>query len=208
MSETVFLQELEATIAFFDMRRFSVMSAQLGPVDLGVALRRYYEHVEEGIIQSGGRVVKFMSDGVLALFMAHGQRDHAASALQLLRGLEARVGQWLEENARMGLPVMVYSVGVASGGVLFGELGTARQRAYDVLGNPVTTAIRLSRLATVRAVPHLIASGTVQALLEPARVIEVEGAELSGKMVRLYRLLAEGEPGAVGGVGEGAKPRE
>jgi class 3 adenylate cyclase len=82
---------------------------------------------------------------------------------------------------------------VASGCVLFGELGTARQRAYDVLGNSVTMAIRLSRLATVRGVPYLVASGTIQALLEPARVIEVEGAELSGKMVRLYRLLAEGE---------------
>ncbi len=95
----------------------------------------------------------------------------------------------------MGLPVMVYSVGVASGGVLFGELGTARQRAYDVLGNPVTTAIRLSRLATVRGVPHVIGSTTIQALRDQpgARAIEVEGAEVSGKMLRLYRLLGEGE---------------
>lgn len=193
MSEKVFLQEMEATVAFFDMRQFSVMSAQLGPVDLGVALRRYYEHVEEGILQHNGRVVKFMSDGVLALFVALSQRDHAASALQMLRGLEQRVPAWLEENARMGLPLMVYSVGVASGGVLFGELGTARLRAYDVLGNPVTTAIRLARLATTRAAPHLIASWTVQALHEAAPVIEVEGAELGSKKMRLYRLLAEAE---------------
>jgi adenylate cyclase len=193
MSDKVFLQEMEATVVFFDMRQFSVMSAQLGPVDLGVALRRYYEHVEEGILQHNGRIVKFMSDGVLALFMALSQRDHAASALQMLRGLEHRVPAWLEENARMGLPVMVYSIGVASGGVLCGELGTARLRAYDVLGNPVTTAIRLSRLATTRGVPHIIASGTIQALREAAPVIEIEGAELSNKKVRLYRLLAEGE---------------
>jgi adenylate cyclase len=193
MSDKVFLQEMEATVAFFDIRQFSLISSQLGPVDIAVALRRYYEHVEEGVLANEGRIVKFMSDGVLSLFMAIARRDHAADALKMVRGRESVQQGWLEENARLGLPVMQYSVGIASGGVLYGELGTARQRAYDVLGNPVTLAIKLARMATIRGTPHLISSTTVQAQREAVAAIEVEGAELGTRKVRLYRLLSDRE---------------
>lgn len=193
MSDKIFLQEMTASVAFFDVRRFSVMSAQLGPVDVGIALRRYYEHVEAGITARDGRIVKFMSDGVLALFPSVGDKDHAGNALAALRDLGASVAEWLAENERMGLPALEYSAGVSSGGVLYGELGTARLRAFDVLGLPVIQAIRLARLATVRSSPHLAAAATIAAARLAVPSIEVEGVEIGKERVRLYRLLAAHE---------------
>jgi adenylate cyclase len=190
MSDKIFLQEMTSSVAFFDVRRFSVMSAQLGPVDVGVALRRYYEHVEGGVLSRDGRIVKFMSDGVLAIFPSVGDKDHAGNALAAVRDLGAAAGEWLEENQRMDLPALEYSIGVASGGVLYGELGTAKLRAFDVLGLPVIQAIRLARLATVRSTPHLIAGSSIGASRLQVPSIELEGVEIGKERVRLYRLLS------------------
>jgi adenylate cyclase len=198
MSEKIFLQEMVATAAFFDVRRFSVMAAQLGPVDVGVVLRRYYEHIEAAVLAHEGRILKFMSDGVLALFPSIGDRDHAGDGLAALRRLGSELAGWLAENERLRLPVIEYSSGMASGALLYGELGTAKLRAIDALGMPVIHAIRLSRLATIRKVPHLVAASTIQAARRPedAPSIETEDAEIGAQRVRLFRLLGERETAA------------
>ena len=198
MTDKIFLQESTATVAYADMRRFSIISAQLGPVDVSVALRRYYEHIEESVLHHGGRIVKFMSDGVLVLFPSVSGRDHAGNGLGMLSRLAETVGPWLEENEAKGLPVMEYSVGVATGRVLHGEVGTARQRAFDLLGLPVVLAMQLAHLATVRTTPHLITGPCIQSAGGQVPSIEVEGAELAGERIRLYRLLAPRETQATG----------
>ena len=201
MSDKIFLQEMAATVAFFDMRRFSQIVAQLGPVDLGVALRRYYEHVEESVLRHDGRIIKFMSDGVLGLFPSVSAKDHAGNGLAALKELRESNDAWLAENDTFGLPVMEFSAGAASGGVLFGELGTARQRAHDVLGQPVILAIRLARLATERCTPHLVSANTIQIARQVQPSIEVDGAELGGQKLRIYRLLSGSEIEAARGEG-------
>jgi len=199
MGETIFLQEMTASVAFFDVRRFSVMSAQLGPVDVGVALRRYYEHIEAAVAAHDGRIVKFMSDSVLVLFPSVGNKDHAGNALAALRDLALSMDAWLEENQKLALPSLEYSAGVSAGGLLYGELGTARLRAFDVLGLPVIQAIRLARLATARSAPHLIAASCVGAARASVPSIEVEGVEIGKERVRLYRLLTGSELASEGG---------
>jgi class 3 adenylate cyclase len=77
--------------------------------------------------------------------------------------------------------------------VLYGEVGTARQSTFDLLGLPVVLAMQLAHLATVRSTPHLITASCIQSAQRPASSIEVGGAELAGERVRLYRLLAPGE---------------
>ena len=196
MSENIFLQEMQATVVFFDVRRFSRLTASLGPTDLAVALGVFYRHVEEHVLGQGGRVVKFISDAVLALFPSVGGADHAGQALSMLGTLGERAGDWHAGNRERGLPELVYSVGAATGAVLHGELGTDRLRAFDALGRPVTLAVKLAQLATVRDVPHLVTGGTVEAASADVPCIEVEGFEFADEPVRLYRELGsrEGAP--------------
>ena len=184
----MFLQELEATAIYFDMKRFGVIAAQLGPVELGIALSRYYDHCSAPVEKHGGRVVKFMGDAVLGAFLAGGASDHRAEAAAALAELAAGKPAWLADNASRSLPVMEYTVGVATGSVLAGDVGTSRLRFFDILGEPVKLAQQLSRLATTRNVGHLVAASTFDPIKASVKGVEVEPAEFGSRRFRLYRL--------------------
>lgn len=188
MSHDVFLQEMPASVAFVDLRGFSQVSQRLGPVEVGVLLTRYYNHVEEAVVAHGGRVVKFFADTVLALFPSAGGKDHAGDVLRMVAALDQSYAAWAKENARMKLPELAYAVGVSTGDVLHGDIGTDRQRAFDVLGASVTLAAKLVRLAKTRDVRHLIAAETINTAREKPACIETEGAEIGGNAERVYRL--------------------
>lgn len=183
----MYLQELEATAIYFDMKRFGVIAAQLGPVELGLALSRYYEHCSEHVEKHGGRVVKFMGDSVLCAFLGTGAKKHRTSAIAALGDTLRSLPAWLEDNAKRSLPVMEYTVGAATGPVLAGDVGTARLKFYDILGEPVKLAQQLARLATTRGDSHLVAVSTFEGVESVARV-EVEPAEFGHRRLRLYRL--------------------
>ncbi|HEY3355840.1 MAG TPA: adenylate/guanylate cyclase domain-containing protein [Polyangia bacterium] len=184
--DTMFLQEVEATVVAHDLKGFGVLAAQLGPVELGIELGRYYEHVAAAVAAEGGRVVKFLGDGVLSVFV--GGKDHRAAGLaaiaRTLRDREA----WLADSAQRGRPLLDYTVGAATGPVLAGDVGIPRLRMYDVLGQPVNFAFRLCALAAARGVTHLVTAATYEGTKAPVPGIEVEGVELSGKPLRLFRL--------------------
>ena len=77
--------------------------------------------------------------------------------------------QFLDENATRKLPVLDYAIGVASGAVLAGELGTDKLRFYDVLGQPVNQAFRVCALATRRGVSNLVDAATWEGVKTPGR---------------------------------------
>jgi adenylate cyclase len=158
-------------------------------MDLGIALGRFYKHVEEHVRAHAGRVVKFVSDSALAVFPSIGGVDHAGRALGMVQMLGEEAPRWWEENMQQGQPTMEYSLGLASGNVLHGEIGTEHQRSFDVLGRPVALAVKLARLATVRGTPHLVGEPCVDSAKESPPTIELEGAEFGGEQVRLFRVL-------------------
>lgn len=190
MSKDIFLKEMRASVALFDVRSFSALSSRLGPMDLGISLGRFYRHVEDAVQARDGQIVKFVSDAVVAMFPSVGDADHAGNALKMLRELTAAAPRWSAENEKLGLPGMTYSIGVASGTVLHGELGTDNLRMFDVLGKPATLASKLARLATVRDTLHLVDAASLTMATADVPRVEVEGAEFGGEPVRLYRILS------------------
>jgi adenylate cyclase len=185
---TLFLQEVDASVFVADVRDFSPLSQQLGPVELGLALGRFYEHVGAIIEGHHGRIVKFIGDGVLGVFIGG---DHRLHALEAVAEANASRQTFLDENVTRRLPVLDYCIGVASGAVLAGELGTDKLRFYDVLGQPVNQAFRINALATRRAVSNLIDAGTWEGVKTPGRrpaAIETDAVELAAEKVRLFKL--------------------
>ena len=185
---TLFLQEIDATVVVHDLRAFSTLAAQLGPVDLGLVLSRFYEYVAGAVEPHGGRLVKFIGDAVLSVFLGAGDVDYRGRALEAIHNTLRQQDAWLEENARRDLPLLDYSIGAASGAILAGDVGTSKLRFYDVLGEPVNVAFRLAGLATDRHTPHLLTADVFEHARARQPGIEVEGVELGGKRIRLFRL--------------------
>jgi adenylate cyclase len=186
---TMFLQVVDATVVTADLRDFSPLSTQLGPVELGLALSRFYEHVGAIIEKHHGRIVKFIGDAVLTVFVgpAAENRTRALKAVaELVRGRQP----FLDENAQMKLPLLDYSLGAASGTVLAGELGTEKLRFYDVLGQAVNHAFRLTSLAGRRGVTNLIDAATIEGapVADRPPAIETDAVELGDDKHRLFRL--------------------
>jgi adenylate cyclase len=177
----VFLQETEATVCVFDLRGFSRLTVSLAPLDLGLALRHFYTHAEDCVMRNHGRIVKFAGDMVLAAWLDNEVGDHRGKALAAMRDALAHKGEWLAHNQSQGLPVLDYSLAAADGPVLAGHIGTDRFKSFDVLGEPVNVAAKLTTVATVRQIDHLIA-------FQAADSVEVEALEIGGKLIRLFRL--------------------
>jgi len=185
---TLFLQEVEATVVVHDLKAFSALTVQLGPVELGLALSRYYEHVAQSVEPHGGRLVKFVGDAVMSVFLGPTEVDHRGNALAAIKTtLDAREA-WLAENAKREMPVLDYAIGIASGHVLAGDVGTSKLRNYDVLGEPVNIAFRLVGVATDRHLSHVVTADAYEHARTRPPGIEIEAIELGGKRVRLFRL--------------------
>jgi adenylate cyclase len=185
---TLFLQEVNATILVHDLRGFSSLVLQLGPVELSLALSRFYEHAAAAVEAHGGRVVKFMGDSVLSAFVGAGDFDHCGKAVQAIKTTLERQPTWLEENAAGNMPILNYSIAAAAGHILAGDLGTTKLRRFDVVGEPVNSALRLVGVATDRDASHLVTHDVIEGAKAKPTSIEVESVELGGKRVRLYRL--------------------
>ncbi|MDX1485431.1 MAG: adenylate/guanylate cyclase domain-containing protein [Alphaproteobacteria bacterium] len=139
--------EQEVAILFADVRDFTDLSDGRLPYDVVFVLNRYFEAMGKAVEDAGGRLDKFMGDGVMALFGiggdgASGARDAitAARAMALaLRSLNESLQEDLPEPIRIG-------IGIHIGPVILGEMGYGRARQFTAIGNAVNTASRLEAL--------------------------------------------------------------
>lgn len=188
MSRELLLQEVDATVFVADVRDFASLTERLEPVELSLALGRFYEHVGEILTAHRGRIVKFVGDAVLGLFIGG---DHRLQALEAVAAALGQRQSFMDESAPRKLPVIDYCIGVASGTVLAGELGTDKLRFFDVLGQPVSRAFRIVALAARRNVSNLVDSATwegVKAADRRPAAIETDAVELAAEKLRLFKL--------------------
>lgn len=186
-STGVFLEEVDAVVVAFDLRGFTTLAAHRSPVELGALLTRFYEHVEGVVEKAKGQIVRWQGDIVLGAWLASPRLpDHRQRAVDAVRdAVRSQVG-WRDDGVADGLPALTYSVGAAAGMVLAGNLGTAKRRQFDVLGEPASVAARLAIVATQRDVTHLVTAECCAGLSGVA--VEGEPIELGGKGYRLYRV--------------------
>ncbi len=187
----IYLQESDATVVMFDLRGFSTLAATLTPVDLGATLSRFYDHAEHLILDQQGRVLKFMGDIVTAAWLGNEVADHQTRGLTVVREAVKTALGWQAQNERYGMGKLTYSVAAATGHVLAGQIGTDRMRAFDVLGEPANIVAKLTVAATMRGLSNLITHETLPGGTRPVGVVEVEGIEIGGRQLRLYRVASE-----------------
>ncbi len=179
----------EGTVMFSDLRGFTSFSESLEPEQVIEALNMYLTEMSEAILDHGGTLVAYMGDGIMAVFGAPlKQDDHADRALEAARDMLSRMEKFNGYLRDKGLNEGGFKMGIGlnSGPVMSGNVGSERRLEYTALGDTTNTAARLEGMT--KGTPHqLFVSDTTRTMLtRPAEdLIEVGEAEVRGRIAKV-----------------------
>lgn len=140
-------EEIEAAIAFFDMRGFSSFSDRAPMRQVVQTLDAYFEALAAPIEQAGGEILKFIGDAVLAVFPTSGGAASAcAAAVRAAREAITAVDALGERLGKEGGPRVRAGVGVHVGRMLYGNIGARQRLDFTVIGPAVNEASRIESL--------------------------------------------------------------
>jgi class 3 adenylate cyclase len=152
-------EEQEITVVLSDIRGYTALTEELGAAEVVQLLNEYFTILVDAVIANEGVVDKFMGDAMLCWFGAPvPQADHAERALRAARSMMEEVSRWNLRRVRSGLAPVATGVGVASGKVVVGNIGSQRRLEYTAIGDAVNLA---SRLCSKAAEGEILASAAV-----------------------------------------------
>ncbi len=182
-------EKRDVTVVFADIRNFTALSETLPPEQVMTLLNDVLGRLGDAVLAWGGTLDKFLGDGLMAVFGAPITRDDDAAraiqaALQMLDSVRQR-------NAEVGGPALEVGIGVNSGVVVAGSLGSARHTEYTCIGDVVNVAARLCALAGPGEI--LVGQGTAEKLGSVERFEALPPVKLKGKAqpVPLFRVTPE-----------------
>ena len=185
-----------ATILFSDIRDFTSLCEGRSPEDILSLLNRYLSEVSGAIEDHKGVVDKYIGDAVMALFGAPvaGFRD-VENALDAALGMKAKVEGLNRRHRESGLPELNTGIGLHTGEVVAGNLGSANRLNYTVIGDAVNLASRLEALTKQYGVGIIVSEDTRMLgrgfVYRELDLVRVKGRETP---VKIHELLGrEGE---------------
>lgn len=193
-------EEVEATIMFCDLQGFTSLSEGLRPSQVVELLNRYLSKAVEVIKGHGGTVDKFIGDGVMAFFGAPVKHpDHARRAVEAALDLqEALEGEVNPELERMGLPRIRARVGIHTGTVVVGNIGSPDRMEYTAIGDTVNVASRLEGLNKEFGTSIIVGETTFQQLDGAYRARVLGEVKVRGRRKPLKVFSIEGRGGGSG----------
>ncbi len=181
----------EMTVLFSDIRNFTSISEKLDPKQLTELINAYLTPMTRIIHKQRGTIDKYIGDAVMAFWGAPlNDPDHARHAL--LAGLEMQqhLQALMREFEARGWPVFRIGVGINSGTMTVGNMGSEFRRAYTVMGDSVNLASRLESLTKQYGAGIIVGEATMNAVPE-AVYRELDRVRVKGKLepVAIYEPL-------------------
>jgi adenylate cyclase len=169
---------LVSTALFADLRSFTGFAERTPPDDVIAVLNRYFGEMSDAVLDNGGTLVAFLGDGLIAVFGAPIEcDDHAdravAAAREMLEVRLPRFNRWLREHGYGGRFRM--GIGMSSGPLMSGNVGSERRLEYTAIGDTVNTASRLEAMTKTTGRSILVAESTRDALLNPPHDLSFVG---------------------------------
>ena len=198
------------SVLFSDIRSFTSISEKLAPEDLVSFLNKYLEKVTNVILENNGAVDKFIGDAVMAFWGAPLEdKDHAYNACLSAVAFMKVIEEFKKET---NLPAEIkVGIGINSGEMVVGNIGSQNRFDYTVLGDNVNLASRLEGLTKMYGVTVLVTESTINNLSASQRqefnfrkvdVVQVKGKD---KSVDIYELLLKKDDVLVNNYSEGFK---
>lgn len=174
----------ELTVLFSDIRNFTTISESLNAADLKRMLNRYFTPITKIIFDHDGTIDKYVGDMVMAFWGAPiDDPKHASKAVQTALDMLAATESLKPEFKKDGLPEINIGIGINTGVMNVGDMGSEYRRAYTVLGDAVNLGSRLEGVTKFYGV-RLLVSETTQA----------QAPEFQYRLIDRIRVKGKSEP--------------
>jgi adenylate cyclase len=183
-----------ATVLFSDIKGFTGIAERLGAQQTVSLLNEYFSEMVEIVFEHHGILDKFIGDAVMAVFGTPFASEHDAdNAVKAALGMQQALVEFNVRQAAAGKPGLEVRIGINSGDVVAGNIGSTRRMDYTVVGDGVNVAARLESANKYLGTGILISAATRAQLRDEYRVREIDW------------LRGERQARAAGGV-RGARP--
>lgn len=180
------------TVLFADIRGFTSMSEKLTPEEISLILNEYFTEIEPIIAKYNGVINKFIGDAVMAIFgePIH-DKNHALNAVMCANAMLKKVKQLQEKWLYEGKPKIEIGVGINTGDVFVGNIGSEKRLEYTVIGDTVNLASRLESYNKIYKTNFLISSSTYDEVKGYVDVIKISEVQIRGKAkkMNIYEIL-------------------
>jgi adenylate cyclase len=137
---------IRSAILFADMRGYTRLSSDMAPEDIVALLNTYFDCLVPPIEAEGGEVLKYMGDGLLAIFRDKGD-DMGGAAASALVAARAGLARLVEANAEGQFPVPIMAgIALHHGEAAYGNVGSGMRLDFTVVGRDINLASRLARM--------------------------------------------------------------
>ena len=167
-------EERVVTVLFSDLRGYSTLSEALAPTEVLALMNQYLEAMSPAITEHGGCVIEYLGDGILAVFGAPEEvPEHPAQAVRCALAMRERLetlnAEWEAEGRSAhwqarGIERLTSRIGIHTGRVVAGSLGSHVRMKYAILGDTVNLAARLEGLNSVLGTDVIVSDEVLQRL--------------------------------------------
>jgi len=187
----LFGEQRHSTVLFCDIRDFTTISEQLPPKELLTRLNGWLDIMVDAIVDHGGRVDKFIGDSIMAVFgVPIQQENHSLRAVKAGLDMLERLKYWNEELKSPDFMPWQIGIGIHSGEVIAGNIGSKKKMEYAVIGDVVNTASRIEQLNKKFKTNVLISEETYNIVAHEVEAERLGPETVKGKKIPgvVYRL--------------------
>jgi adenylate cyclase len=155
----------ELTVLFADVSGFTALAEHMRPEELGAMMNLLFSHLTDVVREHRGTLDKYIGDSVMAFWGAPlDDSDHARHAVDAAQEMLIRLPEIHAEMAAQGWPALQINIGVNTGTVVVGDMGSRHRRAYTVMGDAVNMAARLQGFCSRYSLGLLVGDATHAAM--------------------------------------------
>ncbi|MDQ3812701.1 MAG: adenylate/guanylate cyclase domain-containing protein [Armatimonadota bacterium] len=185
-------EQVTATVLFSDIRGFTQLTQELQPHQVVGMLNDYLQAMTDVILQHDGTVDKYVGDAIMGLFgIPVPHPDHARRAVAAAIDMEAALFRLHEKWQAEGLPPFDIGIGINTGEMVSGNIGTQQQQNFTVIGEAVNLASRVEGLNKELGTRILITEATYESVRDQVRIGEPRRLSIRGlkQPVTVYEIL-------------------